>query len=58
MWLSVRDQRNQRERAFLAVEVRWKRADDGEARTMQMDEESDAAEIIGVVIGRVLPGAG
>lgn len=39
------------------VELRWEAAK-GETRSMRMEEESDAAEIIGIVMGRVLPGAG
>ena len=40
-----------------AVELCWN-STRGETQTVQMDEESDAAEIVGCVIGRVLPGAG
>ena len=40
-----------------AVKLSWKNTG-GETRSIRMKEESDAAEIIGVVIGRVLPGAG
>ena len=41
-----------------AVQLRWESGAGGETGSIRMDEESDAAEIVGCVIGRVLPGAG
>ena len=40
-----------------AIELRWE-SKQGKTQSMRITEESDAAEIIGIVIGRVLPGAG
>ena len=39
------------------VELRWGSAE-GKTPTIRMTEESDAAEIVGTVIGRLLPGPG